>query len=187
MPGIPFSMPLADGPHPVVGCPAVGDIRTQRAALADLLDRTGWPAAHKEATGRPRMGADHCSFSHGGGWAMAARHARPIGIDVEAASERLLNVAPRFCGDLDQPVLAHFGEGRDTLCRLWTAKEAVFKAFGTSVDFLTGIEWTDIQDSEAHLLAVQHQRHVHLTWHPLPGAPDLNPVWLAVAIAEVQA
>ena len=187
MPGISFSMPLPDSPHPVVGCPVEGDIRAQRAAMAQLLAQAGWPTPRKEDSGRPRMANAHCSLSHGGGWAVAARHTRPIGVDVEAASDRLLKVAARFCAPADQPVLDHFGEGMETLCRLWTAKEAVFKAFGTSVDFLTGIRWTEVGDDTARLTAVQHTCDLELRWIRMPQSTAPAPVWLAVAVAETNA
>ena len=179
-------MTLSGLHHPVIGCEVSGDIHTQRAALQALLDSAGWPPPEKESSGRPRMGAEFCSLSHGGGWALAVRHSAPIGVDVEAASERLLKVAPRFCGAMDQPVLDHFGPGLDTLCRLWTAKEAVFKAFGTGVDFLTGIEWTEVHEDGARILVTRQRQMLHLHWRSLDHTPGGLPVWLAVAFAADQ-
>ena len=181
MPGIPFSMPLSDALHPLVGCPVDGPIDAQRAALAQLCAEAGWPEVHKEDSGRPRVGQAFCSLSHGGGWALAARHPRPIGIDVEAESERLFRVRSRFCGPLDAPVTDCFGDGAEALCRLWTAKEAAFKAFGTAVDFLTGLEWTEVTETGARIHALQHGRQLDLQWTCMPGD---RPVWLAVAIAD---
>ena len=179
-------MTLSGLHYPIIGCEVNGDIHAQRTAMKALLQNAGWPQPEKESNGRPRMGRDFCSLSHGGGWALAVRHSSPIGADVEAASERLLNVAPRFCGELDQPVLDHFGSSLNTLCRLWTAKEAVFKAFGTGVDFLTGIEWTEVHDHGARILATRQQCTLHLHWRSLDRTPDGLPVWLAVAFTGDQ-
>ena len=183
MPGKLLPMTLSGLHYPVIGCEVDGDIRAQRAAMQALLYSAGWPQPKKESNGRPRMGREFCSLSHGGGWALAVRHSGPIGADVEAASERLFNVVPRFCGELDQPVLDHFGSSLDTLCRLWTAKEAVFKAFGTGVDFLTGIEWTGVHDDGARIMATQQQRLLHIHWRSLGCTPGGLPVWMAVAFS----
>lgn len=108
----------------------------------------------------------------------------PIGIDVEAPGERLARVRRRFAGPADIPVLEQFGDNLDTLCRLWTAKEAAFKVFGTGLDFMTGLEWHDLHDGHdghdghAVVWAPVQAQHLHITWRQL-----LNPAaWLAVAI-----
>ena len=111
----------------------------------------------------------------------AVRGDRPVGVDVEGATERLRKVRARFVGPVDQPVLEQFGDTLDALCRLWTAKEAVFKAFGTGVDFLTGIEWTQVSDNGARLVAVQHDVELTLRWQGLDG-PEAT-TWMALAVA----
>jgi len=161
----------------LIGEPCAGDLHAQRAALSVLMARFGWPETARNALGQPVLPVGYCSLSHGGGWVTAAKGEAPIGIDVEAAGQRLENARRRFAGPADQPVLDHFGDSLDTLCRLWTAKEAVFKVFGTGVDFLTGLEWAEVNDTMARVKAVAQHVDLDLSWHRLrdPHA------WMAVA------
>ena len=103
-----------------------------------------------------------------------------IGVDVEAPAERLEKVRRRFVGPLDQAVIGHFGDSRDTLCRLWTAKEAAFKVFGTGVDFLTGLQWTRVGDHDATAKATVQGALLDIRWQKL-ATPD---AWVAVALAR---
>lgn len=164
----------------LIGEPCSGDLNTQRKALSALMDRSGWPATEKNGLGQPVLPTGFCSLSHGGGWVVGACSEAPIGIDVEAAGQRLEKVRRRFAGPADQPVLDHFGDSLDTLCRLWTAKEAVFKVFGTGVDFLTGLEWTEVTDSMARVKAVAQNVELELLWHHLQDPQ----AWMAVATAR---
>ena len=184
-----FLAPSMPGFRPFIpeefnGCPLVtkectGTLAEQRQGLAQLLSETGWSAPTKEDNGRPRMGHQFCSLSHGGGWVAAVRGDRPVGIDVEGATARLDRARKKFVGSADQPVLDRFEDNLDTLCRLWTAKEAVFKAFGTGVDFLTGIEWTKVSAEGACVLATAQGVSLELRWVPLPS--EAGTTWLAIA------
>ena len=182
MPGFDPSMPSIPLPCECVLRRAGGTLAQQRAALSGLIAESGWTHPTKEDSGRPRMGPLHCSLSHGGGWVAAARGPKPVGIDVEGATDRLVHVRRRFVGEADQPVIDHFGDDLNTLCRLWTAKEAVFKAFGTEVDFLTGIRWNEVQADGAHLTALRQQQPMTLRWTALDS--NGTPVWLAIAVAD---
>ena len=191
MPETRFSIPFYEKDCPVIGCPVFGSLAAQRTALDQLLDKEQWPKPEREATGRPRMGSEFCSLTHGGGWAWATRSNHPIGIDVEATSPRMERVRSRFVGPQDQPVLDWFGDNPDTLCRIWTAKEAAFKVFGTGIDFLTGLRWTEVHDHGAQLFAVQQSRALTLHWKWLDAPKNAvaaehetraepNQVWLAL-------
>ena len=182
MPGIRLSMPPEFAGCDIVARAASGPLAAQRTALAALINEAGWATPTKEKTGRPRLGEDHCSLSHGGGWVVAARCKRPVGVDVEHAAERLHRARRRFVGPADQPVLDAFGDDLDTLCRLWTAKEAVYKVFGTSMDFLTGIEWQEVQAEGGHVTALQHGVPLDLHWKRL-GKPT-DGIWLATAVVR---
>ena len=113
---------------------------------------------------------------------VAARSGQPVGVDVEHAAERMQRVRQRFVGPADQPVIDAFGDNLDTLCRLWTTKEAVYKVFGTAMDFLTGIEWQHVNAEGASLIALQHRAPVDLHWKRLGDTAD--GIWLAAAVAQ---
>ncbi|MDC0600308.1 4'-phosphopantetheinyl transferase superfamily protein [Flavobacteriales bacterium] len=181
MPNSGFSIPVPETEFPVIGLPALGGIDEQRATMSILLQQHGWPEPSKEDTGRPRLGTEYCSLSHGGGWVAAARSPTPIGIDLEEASSRLEKVRRRYVGPHDQPVLDQFGDSLTTLCKIWTAKEAAFKVFGTGVDFLNGLTWTSVHPHSAQLTAVSQNQPLILRWHNLgraaspPSSPSLSP------------
>ena len=182
MPEIRLSMPPEFAGCDIVARAASGPLAAQRTALTALIEAAGWDAPTKEETGRPRLGEDHCSLSHGGGWVVAARSGHPVGVDVERAAERMQRVRRRFVGPADQSVLDAFGDNLDTLCRLWTAKEAVYKVFGTAVDFLRGIEWQHVNAEGARLIALQHRAQVDLHWKRLGNTA--NGIWLAAAVVQ---
>ena len=179
MPGFRPLIPASFNGCPLVAKECVGTLTEQRLGMAELLAEAGWPTPTKEETGRPRIGDQFCSLSHGGGWVAAVRGNRPVGIDVEAATNRLSRVRRRFVGSADQPVLDRFEDNLDTLCRLWTAKEAVFKAFGTGIDFLRGIEWTEVSENGACVVATAQGVSLELRWVPLSGEAETT--WLAIA------
>lgn len=151
----------------LIGEPCSGPISEQRAALKAMMERVGWPEPARLPNGKPVVNEGHCSLSHGGGWVIAAQSPSPIGVDVEAAGDRLERARRRFVGPQDQPVLDVMGENLDALCRIWTAKEAVFKVFGTGVDFLTGLRWEEVKDESATATAVVQKVTLDISWHTL--------------------
>ena len=179
MPGFRPLIPAEFNGCSLVAKECKGTLAQQRHGLAQLLAESSWPAPTKEKTGRPRMGHQFCSLSHGGGWVAAVRGNRAVGIDVEGATTRLNRVRKKFVGSADQPVFTRFEDNLDTLCRLWTAKEAVFKAFGTGVDFLTGIEWNEVSEESALVTATAQCVTLDLKWVPLKGEEWTT--WLAIA------
>jgi 4'-phosphopantetheinyl transferase len=71
-----------------------------------------------------------CSISHTTQYAAAAISDQRIGIDVETYRERILRIAPKFTHK--EEVFALEEENKiQLLTRIWTAKEAIYKAFGT--------------------------------------------------------
>ncbi len=58
---------------------------------------------------------------------LAVRAGGPVGADIELPRAQLERIAPKF---LTQEEHLRYTTGRDVLLRLWTAKEAVFKAAG---------------------------------------------------------
>ena len=166
---MPESRPLMALGHnaALIGEPCGGPISEQRAALKAMMDRAGWPEPARLPNGKPVVSEGHCSLSHGGGWIIAAQSPSPIGVDVEAAEDRLERARRRFVGPQDQPVLDVLGENLDALCRIWTAKEAVFKVFGTGFDFLTGLRWEEVKDESATATAVVQGVTLNISWHTL--------------------
>lgn len=71
-----------------------------------------------------------CSISHTTQYATAAISDQSIGIDVETHRDRIIRVAPKFM-HIEESFVLQEENKIQLLTRLWTAKEAVYKAFGT--------------------------------------------------------
>ena len=110
MPGISSSMPLSDALHPSSPAAVDGPIARAADALAQLCAKQGG-RPHKEDSGRPRVGEDVLQplpwRRLGGGRAAP----RPIGIDVEAESDRCNGSAPLLWANSTSRSLDCFGDG----------------------------------------------------------------------------
>ena len=106
---------------PALGVPAAS------IAVDRSCDECGGPH------GRPRViGADvHVSVSHSGEVVAVASTAEgPVGVDVEAVSDRGGKGYPEICPSVCTPEEQLFVTGRDAFFTFWTRKEAVLKATG---------------------------------------------------------
>lgn len=109
------------------------------------------------------------SVSHGAGMAILAVCRTPgtaIGIDIESTGRtaQLERVRARFVDPEDEPTLS--------LLRLWTAKEAVYKASRQPGLPLTAIAVTSTASSapDTASAATPDGRTFALAWHLLPSA-----------------
>jgi 4'-phosphopantetheinyl transferase EntD len=111
-----------------VDAPRAVDRRNGRAALATLLRAAG----RDDEAATLHMPHREFSLSHSAGWAVAAGVAdcAGVGVDVEFARPVDPRTARWFLTDREQGFVAPLeGKARDAaLLRLWTAKEALFKA-----------------------------------------------------------
>ena len=85
----------------------------------------------KDQFGKPYISGSSkfVTLSHSGKWIAAAVSDLPVGIDIEKLSNKVVKVKDKFVSDLD--VLKNEGEEEEIfLSRLWTIKEAVYKAYG---------------------------------------------------------
>lgn len=86
---------------------------------------------HFEDNGAPFLKNDNfCSLTHTTRYAAAAISELPIGVDVEGHRDKIIKIAPKFMHDEEAFVLQKENKTA-LLTRLWTAKESVYKAFGT--------------------------------------------------------
>ena len=77
--------------------------------------------------GEPQLPNGFCSLSHCQDYAVAVVGQNPIGVDVEAHREKIVRIAPKFVHVNEYPSILPKDEIA-LLTRLWTAKEAVYKA-----------------------------------------------------------
>ena len=96
---------------------------------------------HFKENGTPYLDTQkYCSLSHTQNYAAAVVSHKQVGIDVEIYRENIVKIAPKFVHKKEMFAL-HNENQIFSLTRLWTAKEAVYKAFGTDgIHFSTQIE-----------------------------------------------
>lgn len=88
-----------------------------------------------ESTGKPVVdGNAHVSVSHSGNIVVMMRAEFSCGIDIERIHERVSKVRHKFLNDEELARTA--GAGHFVLTQYWTAKEAMFKVYGSEEVFM---------------------------------------------------
>jgi 4'-phosphopantetheinyl transferase EntD len=160
--------------------PRARDRRRGRAALAGLLARAG-RAELADAVCFPHPGL---SLSHSGDWAIAAGCAAAdgLGVDLEFARPMDPRAARFFLAGPELDYVAALPPARRgaELLRLWTVKEAVFKACAGNAGRLLA----DFRLDEPAALTGTARRADGATFTARYGSIDLREGWLALALAD---
>ena len=135
---------------------------TYRSLTQQLLDEIApresvWQLTHLPS-GAPRLVAPdhdyHISISHSGGYValVLSEGAHGVGVDIQVASDKLPQVAPRFMSPTE---LAYYqdlttSEANEWLYTVWGLKEAAYKAYPLQVKRHLATNYT-ISLSEASL------------------------------------
>ena len=97
-------------------------------AIRHLLQEAQLPttALYYTPEGKPHLEKQYISITHSHDFVMIALSSRPIGIDIERCSPRILRLAPRFTpwqapSDIDELTQIQ------AYTQLWTIKEALYK------------------------------------------------------------
>ena len=97
-------------------------------AIRHLLREAQLPttALYYTPEGKPHLEKQYISITHSHDFVMIALSSRPIGIDIERCSPRILRLAPRFTpwqapSDIDELTQIQ------AYTQLWTIKEALYK------------------------------------------------------------
>lgn len=109
--------------------------RKERLAVRLLLQQANVTGLAYEESGKPILtDGRYISISHSHDWVCVALHdSRPIGIDLECFSDRMLALSPRF---MNTEELASLPHDKTVMHLVWCAKEAAYKIYGdTLVDF----------------------------------------------------
>ena len=77
--------------------------------------------------GAPQLPKGFCSLSHSENYAAALYAPASVGVDLEAYRPKISRIASKFVHPNEQAFLAQLEEVK-ALTRLWTAKEAIYKA-----------------------------------------------------------
>jgi 4'-phosphopantetheinyl transferase family protein len=97
-------------------------------AIRHLLQQAQLPTTALSYTpeGKPLLEGQYISITHSYDFVMIALSPRPVGIDIERCTPRILCLAPRFTPwqaplDMDEPTQIQ------AYTQLWTIKEALYK------------------------------------------------------------
>jgi len=151
------------------------------------------------AEGKPYVATEtpwHFNVAHSGDYiALAFSRSGPIGVDIEwrARRTRIDALARHYFGPNELSDWSELAPAarRYRFFQLWTLKEAIAKARGTSVwSTLTHTQWTGLAPSEAtvELTGPSRQAPPMVWWHfDLGGDYSLGVVQLATLEASIQA
>jgi 4'-phosphopantetheinyl transferase EntD len=171
----------ADPPaaHAAADAPRARDRQRGRAALARLFARLG----RDEAADAVRFPHPSLSLSHSGDWAIAAGCVASTGVGVDLEFARPMDArAARFFlvgAELDYVASLPPPQQGAELLRLWTVKEAVFKACADN----RGRLLADFRLDEPAARAGTARRVDGSGFTARYGSIDLGEAWLAVALA----
>ena len=123
-------------------------------AIRHLLQQAQLPtiALYYTPEGKPQLEGQYISITHSQDFVMIALSPRPVGIDIERCTPRILRLAPRFTpwqapSDMDELTQIQ------AYTQLWTIKEALYKVTNLpSVRF-----YEDLQVPHFEPLAPQQQ------------------------------
>ena len=130
------------------------------AHLINTIDPSGLPVCPAGNKGKKY----HCSVSHDSRFVVAAASQRRLGIDVEETTGRLLDTKKYYVpeGSAERITRSPLGELR-ACARIWTMKEAMIKAFGTTLhDVNSGSELIEIGEAKSR---VQFRNGIHSVMH----------------------
>lgn len=96
-----------------------------RAALVHLEEPLS--SLTIDALGAPKLPNAYCSFSHTPDYALALVDDTPVGVDIEYHRPKIIRIASKFIHSNEEAYVPEL-DGVEWLTRLWTAKEALYKA-----------------------------------------------------------
>ena len=125
-------------------------------AIRHLLQQAQLPTTALSYTpeGKPQLEGQNISITHSHDFVMIALSPRPIGIDIEHCTPRILRLAPRFTPWQAPPNMDELTQIQ-AYTQLWTIKEALYKiADQPSVRFYEDLQVSHFQALASHQQAL---------------------------------
>ena len=125
-------------------------------AIRHLLRQAQLPttALYYTLEGKPQLERSYISITHSQDFVMIALSPRPIGIDIERCTPRILRLAPRFTSWQAPPDMDELTQIQ-AYTQLWTIKEALYKiADQPSVRFYEDLQIPHFQALASHQQAL---------------------------------
>ena len=103
-----------------------------RHLLHKMSGRAERGELYKDADGKPHLRDSpfYVSISHTVDYSAAVAHPRPCGIDVQRIVPRIRKLARKFVGPAEARLLSGLPDDLLHLHLIWSAKEALYKAYG---------------------------------------------------------
>ena len=122
-----------------------------RLALKTLFNKDTKLEHH--SSGQPYIKEKrHLSISHSNNYLAVSLSEEPVGIDIEKPSDKLRHVVQRILSGKEN-IAFQKNSNLENACRLWSAKEAVFKCIGRrEINYRDDIQITDLEEGRAHYL-----------------------------------
>ena len=120
--------------------------RAARVALKQLARQLGLVEEDRPDSAIETLGPDpakpclpgsglYCSVSHTDRFVAAVGHVRPVGVDLECVSAKMVRVRQLFMSPREQDLLSRSGLSPERVAaRVWTIKEAAAKALGLDLE-----------------------------------------------------
>jgi phosphopantetheinyl transferase len=153
---------------------AVAQCLPPHLCMADIL---------KDPNGKPYLkNGNHISISHSGAFAAVAVSEKVVGVDIQIPRSTVFRVRQKFCHPTelsfvkDDPMDERF-------MMLWCAKEAIFKMYGSGIDFAQDLCSQSFETGDSNIIIHQqspHHKNDFIEVHFLK-----NPHYF-VAIAQIQ-
>ena len=125
-------------------------------AIRHLLQQAQLPttALYYTPEGKPQLEGQYISITHSQDFVMIALSPRPVGIDIERCTPRILRLAPRFTPWQPPPDMDELTQIQ-AYTQLWTIKEALYKiADQPSVRFYEDLQIPHFQALASHQQAL---------------------------------
>ena len=125
-------------------------------AIRHLLQQAQLPttALYYTPEGKPLFEGPYISITHSQDFVMIALSPRPVGIDIERCTPRILRLAPRFTPWQAPPDMDELTQIQ-AYTQLWTIKEALYKiANQPSVRFYEDLQVTHFQALDSNQQAL---------------------------------
>lgn len=120
---------------------------------------------HYAATGKPLLNQGFISLSHSEDLVAMVLSDKPVGVDIQTPVEQIARIRTKFCrqDELDGAAIAP--NPLEFLTRIWSAKEALFKIYGSDVDFRAEMAFACEEQDHIFLLKsegmARHDLFVH--------------------------
>lgn len=134
-------------------------------AVRNALNSLGQKIEHLNIAndGAPELPQGYCSLSHSNQYAIATFAAEPLGVDIENYRPKIQRIAKKFVHP-EEAICLPENNQTPWLTRLWTAKEAIYKAMrepGLSLAQNINVAPFSMKDNQGEAVVLWKDKSIH--------------------------